>query len=240
MRSQFSYSVMSLCVPMTTARQASLSITNSWGLIKLMSIELVMPSSHLILCHSLLLLPSIFPSIRLFFNESVLHTRWLKYWSFSFGINPSSEYSGLISFSIDWWNLPIYLSFSLIYIYIYIYTHTYIYTHALIFVHSVRKDFKDLEKECSLGLVKNTSLLFLVELERLKSWKAKDLRLLLLSSHSSIFSLDIVKAITFFSLEFFAYSPLELHNDPTFLELYHLKNWTFVEHEPKLAFSHIF
>ena len=87
--------------PWTTARQASLSITNSWSLLKLMSIESVMPSSHLILCHPLLLPPSIFPSIRVFSNESALHTMWPKYWSFSFRISPSSEYSGLISFRMD-------------------------------------------------------------------------------------------------------------------------------------------
>ena len=91
--------------PWTAARQASLSITNSRSLLKLMSIKLVMPSNHLILYHPLLLLPSIFPSIRDFSNESVLHVRWPKYWSFSFSIRPSNEYSGLISFKIDWWDL---------------------------------------------------------------------------------------------------------------------------------------
>ena len=85
----------------TTTCQASLSITNSWSLLKLMSIESVMPSNHLILCHPLLLLPSIFPSIRVFSNESALCIRWPKYWSFSFSISPSKEYSGLISFRID-------------------------------------------------------------------------------------------------------------------------------------------
>ena len=79
--------------PWTATHQASLSITNSWGLLKLMSTELVMPSNHLILCHPLLLLPSIFPSIRVFSNELVLHIRWSKYWSFSFSISPSNEYS---------------------------------------------------------------------------------------------------------------------------------------------------
>ena len=88
----------------TAAHQASLSFTISWSLLKLMSIELVMPSSHLIQCHSLLLLPSIFPSIRVFSSESVLHIRWPKYWSFSFSISPFSEYSGLISFKIDWFD----------------------------------------------------------------------------------------------------------------------------------------
>ena len=88
--------------PWTTARQASLFINNSQSLLKLMSIELVMPSNHLILCHPLLLLPSIPPSIRVFSNESGLHIRWPKYWSFSFSISPSNEYSGLISFRMDW------------------------------------------------------------------------------------------------------------------------------------------
>ena len=91
--------------PWTAARQASLSITNSRSLLKLMSIELVMPSNYLILCHPLPLLPSIFPSIRVFYNESVLYIRWLKYWSSSFSISPSSEYSGLISFRMDWLDL---------------------------------------------------------------------------------------------------------------------------------------
>ena len=85
--------------------QASLSITNSWNSPKLMSIELVMPSSHLILCRPLLLLPSIIPNIRVFSNESALHMRWPKYWSFSFNICPSNEYSGLISFRMDWFDL---------------------------------------------------------------------------------------------------------------------------------------
>ena len=88
----------------TAAHQASLSITNSQSLPN-MSIESMMPSNHLILCHPLLLLPSIFPSIRVFPNESVLHIRWPKYWSFSFSISPSHEYSGLISFRIDWFDL---------------------------------------------------------------------------------------------------------------------------------------
>ena len=91
--------------PWTAARQASPSITNSRSLLKLVSIESVMPSSHLILCHPLFLLPSIFPSIRVFSNESALHIRWPKYWSFSFSISPSNEYSGLISFRIDWFDL---------------------------------------------------------------------------------------------------------------------------------------
>ena len=87
--------------PWTIARQASLSITNSWSLLKLMSIRLVMPSNHLTLCRHLLLQPSVFPSIRVFSNESVLCIRWSHYWSFSFSISPSNEYSGLISFKID-------------------------------------------------------------------------------------------------------------------------------------------
>ena len=89
--------------PWTTARQASLSITNSWSLPKPLSIESVMPPNHLILCHPLLLLPSVFPSIGVFSNESVLCIRWPKYWSFSFSINPSNEYSGLISLGLTGW-----------------------------------------------------------------------------------------------------------------------------------------
>jgi len=89
----------------TAARQASLSITNSQSLLKLMSVESVMPSSHLILCHPLLLLPPIPPSIRVFSNESTLRTRWPKYWSFSFSIIPSKEHPGLISFRMDWLDL---------------------------------------------------------------------------------------------------------------------------------------
>ena len=91
--------------PWTTARQASLSITNSWSPPKPMSMESVMPFSHLILCRPLFLLPSIFPSIRVFSNESVLCIRWPKYWSFSFSISPSNEYSGLITFRMDWLDL---------------------------------------------------------------------------------------------------------------------------------------
>ena len=91
--------------PWTAACQASLSITNSQSLFKLMSIESVMPSNHLILCLTLLLPPSIFPSIQVFFNEPVLRMKWPKYWSFSFSIHPSNEYSGLISFRIEWFDL---------------------------------------------------------------------------------------------------------------------------------------
>ena len=91
--------------PWIAACKASLSITNSQSLLKLMSTELVMPSNRFILCHPLLLLPSIFPSIRVFSNEWVLHIRWQKYWSFSFSISPSNEYSGLISFKTDWLDL---------------------------------------------------------------------------------------------------------------------------------------
>ena len=91
--------------PWTAAHQASLSFSISWSLLKLMSIESVMPCNHLVLCRPLLLQPSIFPSIRVFSNKSALHIRWPKYWSFSFSISPSSEYSGLISFRIDWFDL---------------------------------------------------------------------------------------------------------------------------------------
>ena len=91
--------------PWTAGRQASLSFTNSWSLLKLMSINYVMPSNHLIFCHPLVLLPSIFLSIRVFSNDSVLCIRWPKYWSFSFSISPSNEYSRLSSFRIDWFDL---------------------------------------------------------------------------------------------------------------------------------------
>ena len=103
---QFSRSVLSnSATPWTAARLASLSIANSRSLLKLMFIESVMPSNHLILCRPLLLLPSIFPSIRVFSNESVLRIRWPKYWTFSFSISPSNEYLGLISFRMDWLDL---------------------------------------------------------------------------------------------------------------------------------------
>ena len=99
---QFSCSVVSdFATPWIAASQASLSITNSWTLFKLMSIESVMSSNHLILCHPLLLLPSIFPSIRVFSNESTLRMKWPMYWSFTFSISPSKEYPGLISFRMD-------------------------------------------------------------------------------------------------------------------------------------------
>ena len=91
--------------PWTTAHQASLSVTSSWSLLKLMSIELVMPSNHLILCLPLLLLPSIFPNIRVFMKESALCIKWPKYWSFSFNISPSNEHSELISFRMHWLDL---------------------------------------------------------------------------------------------------------------------------------------
>ena len=103
---QFSHSLMfDSVIPWTAAHQASLSITNSRSLPKLLSTEWVMPSNHLILCHPLLLLPSIFPSIKVFPNESALHIRWPNYWSFSFSISPSNEYTVLISFRIYWFDL---------------------------------------------------------------------------------------------------------------------------------------
>ena len=102
----FSYSVESdSATPGPAAHQASLSCTVSWSLLRLTYIESVMPSNHLFLCHPLLL-PSVFPSIRVFSSESALHIRWPKYWSFNFSISPSNEYSGLISFRIDWFDYP--------------------------------------------------------------------------------------------------------------------------------------
>ena len=98
-------SCLSLCDPMDFSMPGLPSITNSWNLLKLMSIELVMPSNHLILCHPLLLLPSVFSSIRVFSNESVLRIRWPKYWSFSFSLSPSNKYLRLISFRKDWLDL---------------------------------------------------------------------------------------------------------------------------------------
>ena len=103
---QFSHSVRLSATPQTTAGQASLSITNSRSLLKLLSIDSVLPSNHLILCHPLLFLPSILPSIRVFSNELVLHIRWPKYWTSSFSSSPSNEQSGLISFRMDWFGSP--------------------------------------------------------------------------------------------------------------------------------------
>ena len=103
--SSVAQSCLTICDPMNCSMPAALSISNSWSLLKLMSIESVMPSNHLILCRPLLLLPSIFPSISIFSNESVLHIRRSKYQSFSCSISPSSEYSGLISFRMDWLDL---------------------------------------------------------------------------------------------------------------------------------------
>ena len=103
--SSVAQSCTTFATPWTAARQASLSITNSQSLHRLVSIELVMPSNHLILCRPLLLLPSIFPSISLFSSESVLCIRWPKYWSFSFSISPSNQYSGLIPFRMNWLDL---------------------------------------------------------------------------------------------------------------------------------------
>ena len=97
--------VQLFATPWTAACQASLPITNSWSLLKLVSIESVMPFNHLILCLPILLLPSIFPSIRVFSNESSLHNRWPRYWSFNFNISPSNEHLGLISFRMDWLDL---------------------------------------------------------------------------------------------------------------------------------------
>ena len=103
--SSVAQSCPTLCDPIDFSKPAFLSIANSWSLLKLMSIVLVMPSNHLILCRPLLLLPSIFPSIRVISNELVLHIKWPKYWNFSFSISPSNEYSGLISFRMDWLDL---------------------------------------------------------------------------------------------------------------------------------------
>ena len=103
--SSITQSCLTLCDPMIAARQASMSITNSRSLLKLKSIDSVMPSNHLIICHPLLLPPSIFSSIRVFSNESALRIRWPKYWSFSFSISPSNEQPGLFSFRMDWLDL---------------------------------------------------------------------------------------------------------------------------------------
>ena len=105
--SSVAQSCLSLCNPMNRSTPASLSITNSWSLLKLMPIESVMPSSHLILCRPLLHLPPIPPSIKVFSNESTLRMRWSKYWSFSFSISPSNEHPGPISFRMDWMDLPV-------------------------------------------------------------------------------------------------------------------------------------
>ena len=99
-------SCLTVCDPVDAAHQASLSFTISWSLLKLMSIKSVMPSNHLTLCHPLLLLPSLVPSLRVFSNESALHVRWSEYWSFRFSISPSNEYSGLVSFRMDCFDLP--------------------------------------------------------------------------------------------------------------------------------------
>ena len=112
-------SCTTLCDPMN--RQASLFITNSWSLLKLMSIESLMPSNHLIFCHPLLLLPSIFPSIRVFSNQSVLRIRWPKHWSFGFSISPPNEYSRLISFRMDWCDLAVQGTLQLLFLYCYYY-----------------------------------------------------------------------------------------------------------------------
>ena len=118
----------------TAACQASLSITNSQSLLKLMSIESVMPSNHLIFCSPLLLLTSIFPSIRVFSSESVLHIRWPKYWSFSFSINPSNEYSGLICFRMDWLDL-LAVQGTLRSLLQHYSSYTYIYSYTYIFIY---------------------------------------------------------------------------------------------------------
>ena len=102
--SSLTQSRMTLCNPVDCSTPSFLSITNSWSILKLKCIALVVPSNHLILCHPFLLLPSVFPSIKVFSKESVLRIRWSKYWSFSFSISPANEYSGLISFRIDWFH----------------------------------------------------------------------------------------------------------------------------------------
>ena len=104
--SSVTQSCLTLCNSMDCSMPGFLVHHHLWSLLKLMSIESVMPSNHFIIYHPLLLLPSIFPSIRVFFNESFLHIRWPKYWSFSFSVSPSNEYSGLISFRMDWIDLP--------------------------------------------------------------------------------------------------------------------------------------
>ena len=121
---EFSRSVVSLCDPMNCSTQASLSITNSRSLLKLMSIKSVMPSNHLILCLPLLLLPSIFPRIRVFSSELALRIRWPKHWSYSFSISPSNEYLGLVSFRTDWFDLLVYT-----------HTHTHTHTHTYVYMN---------------------------------------------------------------------------------------------------------
>ena len=128
-----------------SAHQASLSITNSQGLLKFMSIELVMPSNYLILCCPLLLLPSIFPTIRIFSNESVLHIRWSKSWSFSFSISPSNKYSGLISFRMDWLDLLVVQGLSRVFLNTTVQKHQFFSAHlfsgpALTSIHDYRKN----------------------------------------------------------------------------------------------------
>ena len=147
--------------PWIAARQASLSITNSQSLLKLMSIELVMPSNHLILCHSLLLLPSVFPSIRVFPNELVLCIRWPKYWSFSFSICPSNEYSGLISFRIDRFDL--------------------------LAVQGTLKSL--LQRHISKALILQSSALFMVQLSLLYMTTGKTITLILQTFVSKVMSL---------------------------------------------------
>ena len=150
---QFSHSVVSDSgIPWTAACQASLSITNSWILLKLMSTESVMPSNHLILCHPLLLLPSIFPRFRVFSNESVIHIRWPKYWSFSFSSSPFNEYSGLISFSTDRFDflavqgtLTSHLQHHSLNTYIKISLYTF--THTILFLRDTSKNEAEREKQ---------------------------------------------------------------------------------------------
>ena len=130
--SSVAQSCLTLCNPMDCIYQASLSITNSQSLLKLMSIELVMPSYHLILCRPLLLLSSIFADIRVFSNQSVLCIRWPEYWSFSFSISPCNEYSGLISFRMDWLDLLAVQGTLKSLLQHHMHIYTYIYTHILI------------------------------------------------------------------------------------------------------------
>ena len=145
--------VQLFATPWIATRQSSLSITNSRNLLKLMSIESVMPSSHLILCHPLFLLPPIFPSIRVFSSETVLHISWPKYWSFSFSISPSNEYSGLISFYMSISIAQFFKEWSCSILYVYIYTYIYIYVIYTIFTSVLEISFcsfKDNIQEKSL------------------------------------------------------------------------------------------